>query len=56
MKEVLNTTVPFQNLWYTKSVFDYFVRGKLDDAINPGNRARAEAYRRKNIQREKRKK
>ncbi|WP_076969671.1 hypothetical protein [Candidatus Liberibacter solanacearum] len=55
MKEVLNTTVPFQNLWYTKSAFDYFVRGKLDDAINPGGRKRAEAYRRKKIQRDKRK-
>ncbi|WP_240535952.1 hypothetical protein [Candidatus Liberibacter solanacearum] len=55
MKEVLNSTVPFQNLWYTKSAFDHFVREKLDDAINPGGRKRAEAYRRKKIQRDKRK-
>ncbi|CAL9917478.1 hypothetical protein LSO10F_310004 [Candidatus Liberibacter solanacearum] len=55
MKEVLNTTVPFQNLWYTKAAFDHFVREELDDAINPGGRKRAEAYRRKKIQRDKRK-
>lgn len=55
MKEVLNTTVPFQNMWYTKSAFDHFIREKLDDAINPGGRKRAEVYRRKKIQRDKRK-
>ncbi|RPD37327.1 hypothetical protein C0030_002895 [Candidatus Liberibacter solanacearum] len=54
MKEVLNSTVPFQNMWYTKAAFDHFVREELDDAINPGGRKRAEAYRRKKIQRDKR--
>ncbi|AHA28045.1 hypothetical protein [Candidatus Liberibacter americanus] len=52
--ELLNYFIPYQNLWYVKGAFDHYIRNSLADIINPGGRERAELYRKKQNEREKR--
>ncbi|XCE54040.1 hypothetical protein Q7M56_05450 (plasmid) [Candidatus Liberibacter asiaticus] len=54
-KELVNTFVPFQNLWYARGAFNHFVRNSIDDVLNPGGRARAEVYRQRQKYKKQRK-